>query len=532
METQRDKLTISEALPFLLMVFLLAVGGSLLLSFPGKEKPEPYSNIDNSLSPWSVLLRVVSAVVVIMLLAGVAVVGWRLALYLWERTEEARSHVADLRISTEHGRLTLDKARLQITEKVYPDSVTGSFPLLWDGSNLLDANRGAVMSLPDGVHNVEPNLAKGEFLRTWLKAARGWPESKEAVQLLASAETSIHWPSRVPLRGLLDGEPSYRKLVIGVTMVTNSAGEARPEVVRADLSNLVHVAVGGSSGWGKSVFARSMALQLAQSVDPVSLAMVDLEAVTFAPFGQCARLLWPIADDEQAAHALFEELEAELNQRKALFAQYPGVDSLMNYNARANGDGLRPIVCLVDEATALLSNKNVESALRTLALRGRKYGLWLALFGQDWKATSLDTSIRNQLGARIQFKAMSTSQSRILLSRPGAENLPAKGRALAWLPGREMVELQTPWVSQEDIAGGIGKGNSGSDRPGHEPQRALKLTALEGPNTDNVNNDYTTEQIIDLATEGMTPTAISKAVFGYANARTIERVRAVLDNNK
>jgi S-DNA-T family DNA segregation ATPase FtsK/SpoIIIE len=270
----------------------------------------------------------------------------------------------------------------------------------------------------------------------------------------------------------------------------------------------VHVAVGGSSGWGKSVFLRSLAYQLAQSAEPVSLVMIDLEGTTLAPFSRCDRLLWPVADDEDGALAILSELTTELDRRKALFAQYPGIDSLSAYNVQAD-DPLSPCVCLIDEATALLGDKDVEGALRTLALRARKYGLWLVLAGQDWKATSLDTAIRNQLGARVQFKSMSASQSRVLLQRAGAEDLDAKGRALAWLPGRELTEVQTPWLSREDILAAL---------TGQGPRLAM-------PEVPEGERD---EMIRDLADEGLSRRRIQETVFGYVGGQAHVEVTRVL----
>ena len=230
---------------------------------------------------------------------------------------------------------------------------------------------------------------------------------------MLEASQQVNWPSRVPLRGLLDGPPSYLALALGVTVTPGG-----PQIVRGDMSQMVHVAVGGSSGWGKSVFLRALAYQLAKSAEPIDLAMVDLEGATLAPFATCDRLLWPIADTEAGALAIFSELTAELDRRKALFAAFPGVDSLAAYNAVAT-DHLTPIVAIVDEATALLGDNGVETALRTLALRARKFGLWLLLAGQDWKATSLDTAIRNQLSTRIQFKTMSQVQEDLIKNMVG-----------------------------------------------------------------------------------------------------------------
>jgi hypothetical protein len=318
------------------------------------------------------------------------------------------------------------------------------------------------------------------------------------------------WPTRVPLSGILDGPPSVHDLALGVTV----REDGRREIVKADMGQLVHVAVGGSSGWGKSVFLRSLAFQLAQSAERVDLALVDLEGATFAPFSECSRLLWPVADTEQDALAIFGALTDEMDRRKALYAGFPGVDSLRTYNARA-GDPLSPVVALVDEATALLSDKSVENAIRTLVLRARKYGLWCVLGGQDWKASSLDTAIRNQLASRVQFRALSASQSRVLLQRNGAENLDVPGRALAILPGRDIIELQAPVIGYRDILTAMKNGGPRHAMPeAQEDREQAEQAAL----------------IRKLAADGLSKRQIALEVFGYVGGAAYTAVNEALQD--
>jgi len=466
------------------------------------------------MSVWMIMAIVFGLAILVVLTIG----AFYLFLGLWYKAVETGKAVDDLRIGSAHerlglerqklaadrDRLNLDRDRLKVVEKVYPDP-QGNYPILWNGTRALNPNMGVVFSIQDGAQVVTPGIAKPEQLARILRAAGGWPSGTEAGKLLAEPEQPVNWPARVPLTGLLEGQqPSFRNLILGVTL-----SNGKPEIVRGDMAQLVHVALGGSSGWGKSVMLRSLAYQLALSEQPVDLAMCDLEGATFAPFSQCGRLLWPVADSETDALALFGELTNELNRRRDLFTGYPGTDSLRGYNAVAD-EPISPIVCLVDEATALLSYSGVEGALRTLALRGRKFGLWLSLGGQDWKASSLDSAIRNQLSTRIQFRAMSASQSRVLLQRAGAENLDAKGRALAWLPGRDLLEIQAPYISHGDIIEAVSDGGPQATLP--EPPR-----------------DETAETIRQLDAEGLSASAIAERTYGYKNARVLEQIRVILD---
>ncbi len=316
-------------------------------------------------------------------------------------------------------------------------------------------------------------------------------------------------PEKITLAELLQGQtPSLQSLVLGA--MVDERGVLQP--VRGGMTELVHIGVGGTSRWGKSAFLRMLAYQLALAREALALVLIDLEGVTFSAFTRCERLLFPIADSETSALAVLQELLAEMDRRKGLFKQYPGVDSLTAYNAQA-AEPLRAVIALIDEATALLGDKDVQGALRTLVLRARKYGLWIVAGGQDWKATSIDTAIRHQLSTRIQFKAMSPSQSKVLLEQRGAEELTIPGRALALIPGAaEIIQMQAPWVEPHKISQQWARG-AGAQQPLPElsyPERAEAA------------------RIQALAAQGLSKREIQRQIFGYAGGAAYEAVARAL----
>jgi DNA segregation ATPase FtsK/SpoIIIE-like protein len=261
------------------------------------------------------------------------------------------------------------------------------------------------------------------------------------------------------------------------------------------------------------VFLKALALQLATAAEPVHMAMVDLEGVTFSAFATCSRLLWPVAETEGQALAIMALLVEEMDRRSLLFREYPGVDSLAAYNARAGDEPLVPVVALIDEATALLSDRSVQNAARTLVLRARKYGLWMVLGGQDWKSASIDTAIRNQLSSRVLFRTQDAAQSRTLLGDGAASTIETVGRAYAQLPGRPMLQLLAPMVT----GGDIGRALAGQTGP-----------AGELPEVEDRPDDRTT-RIRELAGQGWSQSAIEEEVFGYRGGAAHRTVRDVLN---
>ena len=311
------------------------------------------------------------------------------------------------------------------------------------------------------------------------------------------------WPTHIPLANLMNGGASLDRVVLGATIGDN--GQMQP--VTGDMARLVHVAVGGSSGWGKSVFLRALVLQLALASERPSLVLADLEGATLAPFANCDRLMFPLADDERDVQAILHALEGEIDHRKQLFGSHPGLDSLAAYNQVASAP-IPAVIAVMDEATALLGNRAIENSVRTLAMRSRKYGVWLILAGQDWKASSLDSAIKNQLSTRIQFKTLSSTQSRVLLEQGGAEALDIPGRALAMLPGQGMIRMQAPYVSLGEIEAAL-TGAGSPNRPMPELHQASDDQAV---------------RIRELAALGKSQRQIEFELFGYTGGKAHQEV--------
>jgi hypothetical protein len=475
-ETNGSRQGLNSTGLWIVLTILVVLGGTLLLS--GRDSSQYASPRAEPWTGWKtigiVLLILIGALFVglvlyaLLRLALALVAAWHAHLHQRTLDTLAIQRTAD-QVQANRARATLDAARVQSwAEHGRLGALVRQTPHGWQVVNL-DTETGALLlGQSGGVDRLlaDPltlaQLQARHDLEVERARASAYPNLTSYTQRLQiagegisseSLTPDIHWPSRVLLRDLAPHPATLGSLVLGIT-VSPETRDSRP--VTAALSELVHIAVGGSSGWGKSVFLRALALQFATAAEPCQLALIDLEGATFAPFAQADRLLWPVADTEEAALAIMGRLVEEMNRRKELYQAFPGTDSLTAFNQKVadkerGTDPLPPVIALIDEATALLSDRSVHNATRTLALRARKYGLWLVLGGQDWKAASVDTAIRNQLSTRVHFKAQSASQSRVLLGDGCAAAIEARGRAYAQLPGQPLTELQAPLVTVADI---------------------------------------------------------------------------------
>lgn len=259
---------------------------------------------------------------------------------------------------------------------------------------------------------------------------------------------STSMPDMVDLFELLSGPASLHRLILGVTL--DEQGQRR--TVTGDLAEMYHIAIGGSSGWGKSGFLRQLVYQVMLAQERPALLLVDLERNALAPFANSPRLLRPLAGTEEAAYNLFSWLLQEMYRRLQLFEK-AGVDDWAGYNQIEDTEQLRAIVCVVDEFNDLMEMDAIRPVVQRVARHCRKTGIRLILAAQEWTLKYIDAMTRRQLSTRLQFWATDSAQARTLVGKEGAALLRSgvKGRAAAVVPGQKTILLQSPYLSREVI---------------------------------------------------------------------------------
>lgn len=399
---------------------------------------------------------------------------------------------------------------------------------------IFDANRavGATTQLGDGGVLVTPGWEQAQLLvtagaqRVQAEQARSYTTqvANNAAPALPAADEStqgviMNWPNYVPLARYLDsqGGASLDKIFLGVTC-DPATGQQQP--VSMPMDDLVHFAVAGTSGFGKTTFLESLLYQFI-TTNACDLAIVDLKGELVA-WRNADVLRWPLATTRDDGSAILAACYDELQYRRTAFESIGGAKSLDDYNARANGAGqFRPLVAMLDEGTILLrGDKEIASQAVDLVLLGRSFGLWLVLAGQDFKVSSTASEIRNQLVTRVQFHAADGPQARVLLGHSRAQGL-GVGRAICRLKGHQSdIELQAPVIARADIDALL-TGQSGPRQP---------APVAEPPTTDDSpvarlsSNEQ--ERARELGRQGETTTAIMKDLWG-PNGKSGSRAKAI-----
>ena len=246
-------------------------------------------------------------------------------------------------------------------------------------------------------------------------------------------------PAVVHIDDLLQADQAnIKRLILGV-------GPGH-QIIRGDIKELSHIGIAGTSRWGKSIFLQTLLYQILLAQQNVSLRLSDIGGTSFVDFGLT------YADDITSTEDLVSELWIETMKRKALYqATGQGVRNLEMYN-QITDQALPYIVFMADEITVLISkSKKMAQTIMDLVAYAGKYGIELILAGQNWKASHVDSTIRDQFSSRFQFKAMDRSQANILIPGSDAHEITVKGRAVTYLPEHGRTELQTPLIDVDTI---------------------------------------------------------------------------------
>lgn len=225
------------------------------------------------------------------------------------------------------------------------------------------------------------------------------------------------------------------------------------ESVIADLGDMPHLLIAGTTGSGKTVCVNSLILSILFRATPneIRFLMVDPKMVELAPFNGLTHLLCPVVTDPKKVSAALNWVVNEMEERYRLFAKL-GVRNIEAYNERQ--ERIPYIVVIIDELADLMaiSRDQIESAITRLAQLSRAVGIHLILATQRPSVDVVTGVIKANFPARISFKVASKVDSRTVLDSNGADKLLGKGDMLFLRPGEsKLIRAQGSLVSDKEI---------------------------------------------------------------------------------
>lgn len=324
-------------------------------------------------------------------------------------------------------------------------------------------------------------------------------------------------PAKVELTQLMTNRPSLNSLILGV-----SEGD---EVVRDSLKSLTHIAIAGSTRWGKSIFIQMLLYQIVMAEEATKLYLADLGATSFIDFGL------PYASTLLETEQMVSQVMGETEARKKLYeATGRGIKSLDMYNS-VTGENLPHIIMIIDEALYLMTkSKVVKENLEIAVSWAAKYGITCLIVSQDWKSDVIGTATRNNFSSRFQFLAEDKTQSDVLIRGSGAHNIKNKGRCFSRLPGnRKIIELQTPYISEGEIMAIAPHIKGKTDKGFQDPAGLTFVVGEPKPEPEPDQADV----IKLLYSEGLTKTQIAQHLGYKSNSGSIfHTIKAALGGDE
>lgn len=272
----------------------------------------------------------------------------------------------------------------------------------------------------------------------------------------------------VSLREMLISSP-YRdhlsKLKIGM------GKDILGETIIADLGEMPHLLIAGTTGSGKTVFLNSLIASILFNATPedVRFLMVDPKMVELAPFNGLPHLLVPVVTDIKKLAPVLKWIIREMERRYELLARV-GVRNIDGYNQLKvseddlavenpplvmNEDGKMPyLVIIIDELADIMviAQNQVEDAITRLAQLSRAVGIHIVLATQRPSVDVITGIIKANFPYRISFQVSSKVDSRTVLDMNGAETLLGRGDML-YLPANlsKPIRLQGAMVKDGEI---------------------------------------------------------------------------------
>ena len=256
--------------------------------------------------------------------------------------------------------------------------------------------------------------------------------------------------------------------------------------VVANLAEMPHVLVSGSTGSGKSSCINSVLTSILTRATPdqVRFILIDPKRVELGQYNDLPHLLTQVVvDPKKAANALawaVTEMErrydllAEVGQRD-ITGYNPAFDSgdLSEYeeayrlrmqgtddevdeddDAQLRFPRLPFILIVVDELNDLMmvAARDVEESVCRIAQMARAVGIHLVLATQRPSVDVITGVIKANVPSRMAFSVSSLADSRVILDQPGAERLIGKGDMLLLTASSSNPQrIQGPWVSEEEV---------------------------------------------------------------------------------
>ena len=259
-----------------------------------------------------------------------------------------------------------------------------------------------------------------------------------------------------------------------------------------DLRDLPHLLIAGATKQGKSVMVNALLCSLVRRLPPsrLQLYLCDLKGGMELAFYEGLPHVQRFITRAHELPGMLTEIQDEMEHRTQLMRGKARDLDGYNYQV-AKGRALPYIVVVIDEiANAMLCKDRIvrgerretvaaatESILADLAARARATGIHLLISTQRPSVDVVTGLIKANFPCRIAFGTASEVDSRVIVDDSSAHGLSA-GR-MKYRRNMELLELQGPYLSDEDVRRHVAAAIAGDLLPDDEPETAEERARRE-----------------------------------------------------
>ena len=310
-------------------------------------------------------------------------------------------------------------------------------------------------------------------------------------------EVPNHIKTKVIVRDLFESD-EWRNSKAKIPVALGKDVYGHPIV--ADLVEMPHVLIAGSTGSGKSVCINSIIASLLYrfSPDQLRFVMIDPKVVELQQYNALPHLVVPVVTDPKKVILALRWVVNEMEKRYQIFARV-GVRNIGTFNSRpknkplpqqelelplkAKKEKVEPgaegfavevdeeivvprdddivipeklsyIVVIIDELADLMlvAPADVEMAIARITQMARAAGIHCIVATQRPSVDVITGVIKANITARIAFQCASRVDSRTILDAMGADKLLGKGDMLYLPPGSaKLIRAQGALITDQEI---------------------------------------------------------------------------------
>jgi len=262
------------------------------------------------------------------------------------------------------------------------------------------------------------------------------------------------------------------------------------KTIIADLAQMPHLLVAGTTGSGKSVCINALIASMLFRFTPeeLRLVIIDPKMVELQAYSSLPHLAFPIVVDPKKVMLALRWLIDEMERRYRIFARV-GVRNIVGFNARptkkknpdegdqtveggvslaksgnAAGtaaprdeqvpDKMPYAVVIIDELADLMQTApaDVETGIARITQMARAAGIHIIVATQTPRADVITGVIKANIPSRIAFQVASKIDSRVILDENGADRLLGQGDMLYLPPSASrLIRAQGVLVTDDEI---------------------------------------------------------------------------------